>query len=314
VTRRQTATVVFIVLCVVLVAAAVSLNVGWILVNGRRLLPLVLGVIAFALIIAGIVVYTVFLVRELRRNEQHDAFINAVTHELKTPIASIRLYLETLQSRDVGDQQRKQFYQVMLADTDRLQHTVEQVLKAGVAGQRPRLAQRTAVDVAALARECVETARLRHHLPEEAMTLAMPVADQQLYVSGDADDLRTALSNLLDNAVKYSLQDVQVRVEVAAPEPQSLWVRVRDRGVGIPNSQLKRIFARFYRFQTRGYKVKGTGLGLFIVRSIARQHGGRVFADSEGEGRGATFTLELPRLSAEQAAAEARTQQAALST
>jgi signal transduction histidine kinase len=313
-TRRQTATVVFIVLCVVLVAAAVSLNVGWVLVNGRRLLPLVLGVIAFALIIAGIVVYTVFLVRELRRNEQHDAFINAVTHELKTPIASIRLYLETLQAREVGDQQRKQFYQVMLADADRLQHTVEQVLKAGVAGQRPRLAQRAAVDVAALARECVETARLRHHLPEEAMTLTTPASDQRLYVSGDADELRTALSNLLDNAVKYSLQDVQVRVEVAAPEPRSLWFRVRDRGVGIPKSQLKRIFTRFYRFQTRGYKVKGTGLGLFIVRSIARQHGGRVFAHSEGEGKGATFTLELPRLSAEEAAAETRTQQAALST
>jgi signal transduction histidine kinase len=89
---------------------------------------------------------------------------------------------------------------------------------------------------------------------------------------------------------------------------------VRDRGVGIPKSQLKRIFTRFYRIQARGYKVKGTGLGLFIVRSIARQHGGRVFAHSEGEGQGATFTLELPRLSAEQAAAQARTQQAALTT
>jgi signal transduction histidine kinase len=300
---------------VVLVAAAVSLNVGWILVNGRRVLPLVLGVIAFALIIAGIVVFTVFLVRELRRNEQHDAFINAVTHELKTPIASIRLYLETLQAREVGDQQRRAFYQVMLADADRLQHTVEQVLKAGVAGQRPRLAHRAPVDVAALARECVDTARLRHHLPEAAISLDMPAADQRLFVSGDVDELRTALSNLLDNAVKYSLEDVQVRVEVAAPEPQSLWVRVRDRGVGIPKSQLKRIFTRFYRFQTRGYKVKGTGLGLFIVRSIARQHGGRVFAESEGEGKGATFTLELPRLSPrEQAAVDAGKQRPALST
>jgi signal transduction histidine kinase len=296
VTRRQTATVAFIVLCVVLVAAAVSLNVGWILVNGRRLLPLVLGIIAFALIIGGIVIFTVFLVRELRRNEQHDAFINAVTHELKTPIASIRLYLETLQAREVGDLQRKEFYKVMLADADRLQHTVEQVLKAGVAGQRPRLAQRTAVDVVALTRECVETARVRHHLPDGAITLSMPATDAGLFVSGDADDLRTAVSNLLDNAVKYSLQDVQVRVEVAAPEPRSLWVRVRDRGVGIPKSQLKRIFTRFYRFQTRGYKVKGTGLGLFIVRSVAKQHGGRVFAESEGEGQGATFTLELPRM------------------
>src|SRR5687767_14580883 len=124
VTRRQTATIVFISLCVVLVAAAVTLNIGWILVNGRRVLPLVLGVLSFALIIAGIIVYTVFLVLELRRNDQHDAFINAVTHELKTPLASIRLYLETLLSREVNDTQRNEFYRVMLADADRLQRTV----------------------------------------------------------------------------------------------------------------------------------------------------------------------------------------------
>lgn len=295
-TRRHTATIAFIVFAVVLVAAAVSLNVGWVLVNARRVLPLVLGIIAFALIIAGIVVYTVFLVREIRRNEQHDAFINAVTHELKTPIASIRLYLETLQSRQVGDAQRQEFYKVMLADADRLQHTVEQVLKAGVAGQRPRLAHRAPVDVAALAVECVETARRRHHLPAEAIAVATPTDDGALLVEGDADELRTALSNLLDNAVKYSPDGVKVAVEVASPAPDSVWVRVRDRGIGIPPAQLKRIFNRFYRFQVRGYKVKGTGLGLFIVRSIAKQHGGRAFAHSDGVGTGATFTLELPRL------------------
>jgi signal transduction histidine kinase len=89
---------------------------------------------------------------------------------------------------------------------------------------------------------------------------------------------------------------VLVSVEVAAPAPDTVWVRVKDRGIGIPRAHLKRVFKRFYRFQTRGFKVKGTGLGLFIVRSIARQHGGRVFANSEGEGRGAMFTLELPRL------------------
>jgi two-component system sensor histidine kinase SenX3 len=301
--RRRSAAIAFIVLCVVLVAAAVSLNVGWVLVNGPQLLPLVLGFIAFALIIAGIVVYTVFLVRELRRNDQHDAFINAVSHELKTPIASIRLYLETLQARDVGDQQRKEFYKVMLSDADRLQLTVEQVLKAGEAGhQRKRLVHRGPVDVAALAAECVETARRRHHLSAEHVALVTPAADHAVMVDGDVDELRTALANLIDNAVKYSLNRVQVTVEVAAPAPDSVWVRVRDRGVGIPPSQLKRIFNRFYRFQARGYKVKGTGLGLFIVRSIARQHGGRVFAQSQGEGTGATFTLELPRLKAGTAA------------
>ena len=296
-TRRNAAAVAFVTLCVVMVAAAVSLNIGWILANSARVLPLVLGILAFALIISGIILYTVFLVRELRRNDQHDAFINAVTHELKTPIASIRLYLETMQSRDVTDSQRREFVRIMLADTDRLQQTVEQVLKAGVAGQRVGLQHRAPVDVAALAAEVTETARLRHHLAPEKMTAAVASAHAgELWVDGDADELRTVISNLLDNAVKYSRDTVHVLVEVAAPSPDTVWVRVKDRGVGIPRAQLKRIFNRFYRFQTRGLKVKGTGLGLYIVRSIVRQHGGRVFAASEGEGKGATFTVELPRL------------------
>jgi signal transduction histidine kinase len=296
-TRRNAAAVAFVVLCVVLVAAAVTLNIGWIIVNGRRVLPLVLGILAFVLIIGGLIVYTVFLVRELRRNDQHDAFINAVSHELKTPIASIRLYLETLQAREVSDVQRREFYRVMLSDTDRLQQTVEQVLKAGVAGQRVGLQHRAPVDIAALAQEVLETARLRHNLPVETMTLSIAnPSPADLLVDGDGDELRTVLSNLLDNAVKYSRNEVQVSVEVAAPAPDTVWVRVRDRGVGIPRAQLKRIFNRFYRFQTRGAKVKGTGLGLYIVRSIVKQHGGRVFAASEGEGKGSTFTVELPRL------------------
>ena len=294
-TRRQTATTVFIALCVVLVAAAVSLNIGWILVNGRRVAPLVLGGLSFALIIAGLIVYTVFLVREMRITEQQDSFLNSVTHELKTPIASIRLYLETLQSRDVGDAQRKEFYGIMLADADRLQHTVEQVLKAGAVRHTRGRLQRQAIDVAWLVEESVETARQRHHLPAEAVAIEAGEPGVPLVVDGDVDDLRTAIGNLLDNAVKYSGGRPQVSVRVAAPAPDTVWVRVRDQGVGIPRSQLTRIFNRFYRFQSQGAKVKGTGLGLYIVRSIARRHGGRVFAQSEGEGKGATFTLELPR-------------------
>ena len=105
------------------------------------------------------------------------------------------------------------------------------------------------------------------------------------------------LTNVINNAVKYSPQGVQVTVSVAAPSPDTVWLRVQDLGIGIPKKQLKRIFKRFYRVQMPRLKqVKGTGLGLYIVRSIARAHGGRVFAQSEGEGRGATFTMELPRL------------------
>jgi signal transduction histidine kinase len=296
-TRRQKTIAFFVTLCVLLVAAAVSLNVGWILISGRRLAAVIFGVVLFGLIIAGLIVYTVFLVMEIKRNEEHDSFINAVTHELKTPIASIRLYLETLQSRDVNEGQRREFYNIMLADADRLHNTVNQVLKAGVMREKPsETGTRTAVvDVAALARDCVELARLRHHLPPAAVELQIQQTDS-LLVKGDAEELRTVLANLLDNAVKYSGQAVRITVSVVSPAPHSLWVRVIDRGVGIPKRQLKRIFNRFYRVQPLGLKaVKGTGLGLYIVRSIARAHGGRVFAHSEGEGRGATFTVELPR-------------------
>ncbi len=295
-TRRQKAIAFFVGLCVLLVAAALLLNIGWIMTNAGQVTPIVLGVVLFALIIAGLIVYTVFLVLEIKRNEEHDSFINAVTHELKTPIASIRLYLETLQSRTVSEAQRREFYDIMLADADRLHHTVDQVLKAGVAREKPKGRTRAPVDMAALARECVDLAVVRHHL--QPGSIALEARDgHALTVRGDADELRTVVANLLDNAVKYSGQAVRVTVSVAAPAPDTIWVRVQDRGVGIPRKQLKRIFNRFYRVQTRGLKqVKGTGLGLYIVRSIARAHGGRVFAHSEGEGRGATFTLELPRL------------------
>jgi two-component system sensor histidine kinase SenX3 len=265
VTRRNAATVVFVTLCVVLVAAAITLNIGWVYLHGRSLLTMVLGVLAFALIIAGIIIYTVFLVRELHRNDQQDAFLNAVTHELKTPIASIRLYLQTLQSREVTEAQR-----------------------IGLTHVGP-------VDVAALAGEVLEVARRRHHLSPETMTMEV-AAPAGAVVNGDVDALRTVLSNLLDNAVKYSRDQVQVALEVAVPASDVVRVRVTDQGVGIPQAQLKRIFRRFHRFQWRGSKVKGTGLGLYIVRSIVRGHGGRVFAASAGEGRGSTFTIELPRL------------------
>jgi signal transduction histidine kinase len=257
---------------------------------------LFLGVILFAVLIAGLIVNTSFLVREIRRNEQHDSFINAVTHELKTPIASIRLYLETLQSRDVDDKRRREFYRLMLSDTDRLLGTVEQVLKAGQAGQRGAKHQRVQIAFDGLVRECIDLVRTRHHLEPDALQYELASSNgNQAQVFGNVEDLRTAVSNLLDNAVKYSGSQVEVAVRVAADE-KNVTLQVRDRGVGIPPEELKRIFKRFYRVSNRALAhVKGTGLGLFIVWSIARRHGGKVFAESAGEGKGTTVTLELPR-------------------
>jgi len=293
--RRKTIAF-FIVLGVGLVALAVALNVGWIILNWREGVMLFLGVILFAVLIAGLIVNTSFLVREIRRNEQHDSFINAVTHELKTPIASIRLYLETLQSRDVDDKRRHEFYRLMLSDTDRLLGTVEQVLKAGQAGQRGAKHQRVQIAFDELVRECIDLVRTRHHLEQNALQYEVASSNgNRVQVLGNVEDLRTAVSNLLDNAVKYSGSQVEVAVRVATDE-KNVTLQVRDRGVGIPPEELKRIFRRFYRVSHRALAhVKGTGLGLFIVRSIARRHGGKVFAESAGEGKGTTVTLELPR-------------------
>ena len=295
-TGRQKAIGFFITLCVLLVGAAILGWIYWIVITEKlTVVQLVVGILLFALIIAGLIVYTVFLVVEIKRNEEHDTFINSVTHELKTPLASIRLYLDTLKTRPVGDAQRQEFYDVMLADVERLRHTVDQVLKAGVAREKRRPVFRTPLEMGELARECVDLAVMRHHLQPGAIALEAHDG-ASLTVSGDAEELRTVITNLLDNAVKYSGSDVRVTVSLAAPSPDTIWVRVQDRGVGIPRKQLKRIFKRFYRVQARGIRqVKGTGLGLYIVRTIARAHGGRVFAQSEGEGRGATFTVELPR-------------------
>ena len=288
----------FIALGACLVALAVAANIGWMVFHWRQVAMMVFGVIFFVLIIAGLVLNTIFLVREIRRNEQHNSFLNAVTHELKTPIASIRLYLETLQTRQVDEAKRKEFYQVMLDDCDRLLHTVEQVLRASRTGHRRRHIHKTVIDLGELTRECLELTRTRWRLDEEALRFVELLdGGGRPMILGDADELRAAISNLIDNAIKYSDGKVDVSVEVTSMDDKRVAVRVTDRGMGVPRDELKSIFNRFYRAPRRvATRVKGAGLGLFIVRSIVSKHGGKTFAESEGEGMGSVFTIALPRV------------------
>ncbi|MDP9267454.1 MAG: HAMP domain-containing histidine kinase [Acidobacteriota bacterium] len=297
---RKKSIATFITISVVLVAIAVTLNVSWVVLHWQRIGLTIMGVIFFALIIAGLVVNVVFLVREIRRNEQHDRFINAVTHELKTPLASLRLYLETLKQRNVEEAQRKEFYDIMLADTSRLLHTVEQVLRAGRTGQKGRSITRMEIDLAEVAEESLALARQRYHLSSE-LQLNINVANNGVEgaagtkVIGDPDELRAALSNLIDNAVKYSGGSVRVVVEVE-PHAESVLVRVRDSGIGLAPEEIKHVFKRFYRVPGQFMaRVKGTGLGLYIVQSVIEKHGGKVEVASAGLNQGSTFTIRLPK-------------------
>ena len=290
---RQKTKVFFIVFGACAVAIAIALNVGLIVLYWRTGLLLLLGIVLFGVIITGLVLNTIFLVREIRRNEQHDAFINAVTHELKTPVASIRLYLQTLQRRDLDEAKRKEFYSIMLADSDRLANTIDQVLQAA-RNYSHNSVNRSPVHLRTLVQECLDLARKRHHLNHSSMVYWEAIQGEPT-IMGDSVELKAAVSNLLDNAVKYSGPEIEVRLELEELPNGRVAIRVKDRGVGLADSEIRRVFKRFYRVPGPvASRVKGTGLGLFIVRSVAERHGGRAYATSEGAGQGSVFTIELP--------------------
>jgi two-component system, OmpR family, sensor histidine kinase SenX3 len=290
---RRKSMAFFIALGAGLIIVTLLLYIGWVLLDWRTGILLFLGVLLLGVIISGVVLNTIFLVREIRRNEQHDAFINAVTHELKTPVASIRLYLETLQAHTLEEEKRQEFYRVMLHDSERLLSTIEQVLRTGRVGHSRRKQNVVAIDLGAVVEGCLERARTLYHVPAEA--LEYQAASSRVTIRGDLDEVQAAVSNLIDNAVKYSGKDIRVRVELGNRNGNYAVLRVTDQGVGIPRTELKRVFKRFYRVPgPLAARIKGTGLGLFIVRSVAKRHGGRTWAESEGPGRGSTFVLQFP--------------------
>lgn len=293
--RRRKAAIFFLVFGICLIAIAVTLNIGWIILNLREVALLVFGIIFFACIITGLVLNTIFLVREIRRNEQQDSFLNAVTHELKTPVASIRLYLETLKSRDVDEEKRREFYDVMLADSDRLLNTVEQVLQAGRAREKQKSLKSTEISLNRMLADSIDMVRKRHHLDPETIKFTAP--DEEILVMGDRDGLQAVMVNLLDNAVKYSIDTPRIAVRLKnSTLNNKAEIYFRDSGVGLAPGDVKRVFKRFYRAQnSSALNVKGTGLGLYIVKTIVEKHGGKVRAESRGEGKGTTFVVQLPK-------------------
>jgi signal transduction histidine kinase len=282
---------------ITLIVLSAGLTIGWqflaapnIGVSLRWVLHF-FGTLLLLLLTGGLVLIVILLLRELRLNERQSNFVSAVTHELKTPVASLRLYLDTLELRELAPARRLEFYRTMRQDLDRLNATINNVLNAAMYTDRPVLDPQP-LDFAKLVRRAVDLTRTRHQLTPEAMRYDGP---GELRLRGDATGLETAVLNLLDNAVKYSRERVDVQVELRVEAESRARLRVRDHGIGIGRTHLALIFNRFYRI---GAEVRrnyvGTGLGLFIVKSVVARHRGQVTAESAGPERGSTFTLVLP--------------------
>ena len=288
---------------IVLTLIAVSLAVGWQILVVADLEPvprglttvqwllISLGSLFFILIIVGLVLLCAWLVREMRVNQRQQAFLDAVTHEMKTPLASMRLFLETLGRHDVAPERRKAFLARMAEDVERLEHTVSQVLAAARAEGTVRRARSGPVDLFAVLSESIEAIRDRHDLAEEAIRLEQ---ESSVTAAGDPDELGVVFRNLLENAVKYSEPPVEVRVRLSYSGDERVEVEIADRGIGIERRELRKIFQRFYRVgRDVQRQAAGLGLGLFIVGNLVRRQGGRVVAQSEGSGRGSRFVVTL---------------------
>ncbi len=288
---------------IVLMLLLIALAVGWqvMLWSGLSLgsgefvlrdwLFLIFGTIFFLLVMIGLTWLCTWLLQEIRLNQRQRAFLDAVTHEMRTPLASFRLYLDTLKRHDPEPLQRREFLERMGQDLDRLDQTVEHVLSAARAEERGRSPLRRRVDLSEVIPGCITEVSERHRLPEGAVQLTLGRATS---VRGDITELQLIFKNLLENAVKYSEDPVEVRVTVEPTRDGRVKVEIADQGVGIPPRELRKIFRRFYRAgRDMQRTVSGLGLGLFVVRSLVRKQGGRVVATSEGAGRGSRFVVTL---------------------
>lgn len=288
-----------------LLLVAIALTVGWQLIGSEeaalrssptaRYLVYFFGLLLFLLLISGLGLMFTLLLREVRLNERQSNFVSAVTHELKTPVASLRLYLDTLTLRaeTLSIDQRDEFYQTMRADLDRLNGTINTVLSAGLYADRAVINPPT-IDLARLVQHACALTRTRNQLAESAVSYYGP---SSLLLKGDSTALEAAVLNLLDNAVKYSADHVVVAARLIERDSGMAQLSVEDRGVGMNRAHLRFIFNRFYRIGSEVRRsATGTGLGLFIVKSVVKAHGGTVRAESEGEGQGTTFTIQLPRV------------------
>lgn len=257
--------------------------------------PSVFPFVGGLVLLAGLSFSMVLIFRHLniqiKLTEMYDNFIANVTHELKSPLSSIQLYLETLNSRNVPDEKKKEFYGLMMRDAERLKNLVNSILEIASMDKKKFIRDFEVY-------KADET--IKKIILESAQQFK--INPQTIKFSGDAESdilinrnsLKTVFDNLIDNSIKYSISDLQINIFFKR-SVKKVEIEFCDNGIGIPYDQTKKIFQRFYRIYDSDIpNVKGTGLGLYVVREIIKYHGGKISAISEGKGKGTKFKIELP--------------------
>ncbi len=287
-----------ITLGVVMIVLVVALIVGWVLLtvgqadkSAMYWVMLAVGASFLVLVLVGVVLYLLISVREIRLNQRQSNFIDSVTHELKSPLASLKLYLQTLTRRSVTEGQRADFYRFMLDDLERLDTLINHMLDAARVDQLPTRDDLAVVDLAEMLRSCAETVRVRYHLPTDAIRVRLVPAA----VRARPIDVEMIFRNLIDNAVKYGGNPPQVEIELAPAADDRALARISDNGPGIPPKLRRKIFGRFVRLGNElERKQSGTGLGLFIVRTLVRRLHGEIAVGDRAGASGAVFEVRLP--------------------
>jgi len=291
-----------IVLASVSVVLSIGLLVGWtyLVVENVALSHqvvanswlLVAGNLAFIIIMTILILFSIFQVRVILEGRRQISFIDSVTHELRSPLASLKLSVQTLERRKLTDQQRDRLHHIMIDDLDRLSAFIDDILEASRLGEGMADHQMVEIDLAELVERTAGRVRRRFKAPDEAIRIEVP---EGLRLVSDPTCLETVLRNVLDNAVKYSDEPVEVVLRAKVLKGERVSIEVRDQGIGIPPDQLRRVFQRFYRVDTESVRRRrGTGLGLFVVSSLVHTLGGELGAESDGLGLGTTMRITLP--------------------
>lgn len=292
--RRRATLHLPITLSVVLMVLNITLMVCWIVILAQRTLwgSLVTGTVVFAVMLLGLTFYLVLMIKEVRLNQRQANFVDSVTHELKSPIASLKLYLETLEMRALTEDQRTQFYRVMDHELERLDHLISQLLEVGRLDAIGEQADPEDVPLVPLLMKCAQSI-CAHHQRSPDETISFDV--QPAVIHARPLVLESVFRNLLDNAVKYGADPPKVEVQVRVTDRGRVITRVADNGRGVPPELRKRIFGMFFRGGSElTRRQKGTGLGLYIVQTLVRQMKGRISVHDRPGGPGSVFEVDLP--------------------